>query len=311
LSILITGSNGFVAEYLIKELKYESKGIIGIDVQDHSRISDIEYYKVDITKRNEIFSILEKSNIEEIYHLAAFSNPTLSNKYPDKTIEINLLGFTHLLEFLRLHKETKLLSIGSQLEYDMKDNGIAIKETDALTSKCIYSASKICSEILGLEYQKQYSCHVVFTRSFNHTGAGQPEIYAISSFAKQIAEIKLGLRTAKLEVGNIDVFRDIIDVRDVVKAYISLMRDGLSGEIYNVCRGEALKLRDIINELVNLAELDGIEVNIDPSKYRRNDITKVYGDNKKIVTQTGWTPKYSTRETLSNILKYWILELTK
>ena len=112
-----------------------------------------------------------------------------------------------------------------------------IRETQPLRPRNPYAVSKVAAEALCYQWSQTGPFEVVMARPFNHIGPGQSERFAISDFAKQIAEIKLGRRPPKLAAGDIDVTRDFTDVRDVVRAYLLLLDKGRSGEAYNVCSG--------------------------------------------------------------------------
>jgi GDP-4-dehydro-6-deoxy-D-mannose reductase len=122
--------------------------------------------------------------------------------------------------------------------------------------------------------------------------------------AKQFAEIELGLRPAKLSLGNIEIKRDFTDARNVVEAYALLLEKGNTGEIYNVCSGSAVGLSEII-KMFEAAANQPIEVEVDPSKVRPNEPRNICGNPDKITSETGWSPKIPLQKTVSDLLDYW------
>jgi len=159
-------------------------------------------------------------------------------------------------------------------------------------------------------YEKIENIDIVIARPFPHTGPGQTEDFVCSDWARQIAQIERGDIAPILKVGNLDVHRDFCDVRDVVKAYILLLRKGRRGEIYNVCAGKAIALREILNFLVKEAAVSSpVSIEVDLDKLRKTDIAEQIGSNGKITEETGWSPKIPIDQTLRDLLAYWRLRL--
>jgi GDP-4-dehydro-6-deoxy-D-mannose reductase len=148
------------------------------------------------------------------------------------------------------------------------------------------------------------------TRSFNHTGPGQRDAFVLSSFAKQVAEIRRGRRRPVIDVGNLEVRRDFLDVRDVCDAYVALLEKGCSGETYNVCSGNSYRLRDLLDRLCALAGAE-VRINVDPARLRPVDVAELRGDPSKMREHTGWTAKHPIEETLTTLLEYWDRELER
>jgi GDP-4-dehydro-6-deoxy-D-mannose reductase len=144
-------------------------------------------------------------------------------------------------------------------------------------------------------------------RPFNHIGPGQSERFAVSDFAKQIVEIKLGKRDAEIFVGDIDVTRDFTDVRDVVRAYIMLL-EGRSGEIYNVCSGKEVSIRRVLEQLISLAGVHA-DIKQDGARFRPAEQRRVYGSCDKLAADTGWAPEINLEQSLVDILSCWEWEL--
>ena len=107
-----------------------------------------------------------------------------------------------------------------------------------------------------------------------------------------------------IEVGNLNGKRDFTDVRDVVKAYALLMEKGRRGEVYNVCSGNAVPLREILDLLLSFSS-QKIKVQVDSSKLRKADIPLLLGDNKKIKEETFWMSEIPLKQSLRDLLEYW------
>jgi GDP-4-dehydro-6-deoxy-D-mannose reductase len=145
---------------------------------------------------------------------------------------------------------------------------------------------------------------VFIVRPFNHAGPRQSSAYVTSSFAKQIAEIEAGRREPIIRVGNLGSKRDIPDVRDTVRAYRLVVQRGTPGRPYNVCSGEAYRVRDLLEALTARSQTS-IRIEIDPERLRPNDNPIIAGDHSRIAVETGWQPRIPIERTLEDLLDYW------
>src|SRR5690606_30908938 len=169
-----------------------------------------------------------------------------------------------------------------------------------------YGLSKLAQDQLALRAALEEGFDVVVARPFNHIGPEQLPGFAVSSFARQIARIELGLDPPTLRVGNLEARRDITDVRDVVRAYVRIMESGTPGRAYNVCSGRSWRVRDLLHELLHFSAAE-IEVEIDPARFRPNDVPTVQGDGSRIRSELGWTPEIPVERTLLDTLAWWRL----
>ena len=223
-----------------------------------------------------------------------------------RTLETNILG-THNL--LTAAKETglrpRVLLVGSAQQYgDVPPDAQPISEEREQKPLTPYAVSKTSQEILGRRSFWAGELPVYLTRSFNHTGPGQTESYVSSSFARQIAEVERGTREPVIRVGNLSARRDLTDVRDVVVAYAAILERGQPGQPYNVCRGEAFAIGDVLDELVRQSRVP-LQVVVDPDRYHAVDSPLIVGDPTRLKTDTGWSPQYSLPETLRDLLDDW------
>jgi GDP-4-dehydro-6-deoxy-D-mannose reductase len=199
------------------------------------------------------------------------------------------------------------LSVGSSEEYgNVPSECIPIKETTQIQPVSPYAIARVSQEMLSKCYVSSYGLDIILTRSFNHIGPGQRDIFVVASFAKQILEnIKAGQTdNIKLSTGDISIIRDFLDVRDVVIAYHLLLEKGVSGEIYNVCSGTGRTLGEIIDIFANLLNIK-INVEIDKERIRPGDNKIIIGDNSKIKEQIGWQPEIQFIDSLNEIIIYW------
>jgi GDP-4-dehydro-6-deoxy-D-mannose reductase len=162
--------------------------------------------------------------------------------------------------------------------------------------------------MIGEIYARAYKMDIVMVRAFNHSGPEQADIFVISNFCKQAAEIEIGLKEPVIHVGNLEAMRDFTDVRDVVKAYRLLGEKGKSGQTYNVGRGKAVKISRILEMILEMAEMN-IEVRSDPDRMRASDIPIIEPDVSKIYADTGWKAEISMEQTIRDTLNSWRTKL--
>lgn len=312
--ILITGVSGFVAKHFLDFLEENQLKVqvLGLDILDTNLYSDFsyvdfQYKRIDLLDQGEIENILFLFRPNYILHLASYSSVAFSWKNPILSFQNNVNIFLNLLEVIRKYSlKTRILSIGSSEEYgNINTDDIPLKETARLDPLSPYAVARVSQEMLSKLYSKSYGLDIVMTRSFNHIGPGQSDIFVVSSFVRRILEEKSnGIKKIQLLVGNLDIVRDFLDVRDVVRAYYILLHKGINGEVYNVCSGKAVRLSDVVEMTANLLEVEVTPL-VDTTLIRPNDNMLIVGDNSKLVNDTGWHPKISLQESIHDIIKYW------
>lgn len=278
--ILIIGANGFVGGYLIKEHIDNGYEVIAADKADTFRYDyPISYEKINILDKEMLDEIIKKYMPEYIVNLAAISSVGLSWKIPADTMNVNIIGTINILESVRENvPSARILLIGSSEEYIQKN--VPLKEEDQLDANNPYGISKIAQENIAKMYVERYGLNIVCTRSFNHTGVGQTDSFAIPSFCKQVAEIEKSGEPGKIYVGNLSAYRDISDVKDVVKVYRKLLEEGHE-LVYNVGSGKTHKIEDLLKYIVSLSN-QNIDIIIDKEKVRKIDTPYICCDNSKV-----------------------------
>jgi GDP-4-dehydro-6-deoxy-D-mannose reductase len=312
LRVLITGASGFVGKNLIRYILAQDSSIeiIGTynSVIPEEFGDSVKFEKYNLEDREQIERIICKYTPEYIFHLAGPAYIPDSYDRPKQTIEQIFNATLNLLEAIREHSAyTKLLYVGSANEYgDIKEDEIPIKETHATRPHNPYSFSKYTASQLCYQYYISYGIHAVMVRPFNHIGYGQSDRFVCSSFAKQIVEIEKGIKTPEIKVGNLEVYRDFLDVQDVVRAYWMLLLKSKSGEVYNVCSGTGTPISKVLTLLIGkrLCKQD-IKVVVDQMLVRENDTHKIIGDNSKLKQCIAWQSIHSLEESLEDALKYW------
>ena len=305
---LVVGGGGFVGPYLVKHLK-EEQGMEVYVTKTEKETLDMDcsgIYNLDILELSQVAELLNKIRPDYIFHLAAQSSVAYSWKNPGLTIDVNIKGCVNLLDGIRqLDYKPRVLLIGSGEEYGhIKDGECPIVEDNVLRPGNIYAATKSCQNMLGKIYSDAYDMDVMMVRAFNHIGPNQTPVFVVADFCKQVADIENGQAEPVIYVGNLSARRDFTDVRDVVRAYAMLVKDGKRGETYNVGRGHAVAIQEILESIVALSDKD-IEVRVDESKLRPVDVPIIEPDITKIRETVGWEPEIELETTLKETLEYW------
>lgn len=306
---LITGSTGFVGHYLVNYLleKYLDITIVGISRSKNLKISDKRYinFAIDLNNNEAIASLIQKYKPSYIIHLAAESSVQYSWEKPIISFNNNVNIFLNLLESVRIvNSNCRILSVGSSESYGIvAPKNIPISESQPTNPISPYAVARVAQELLSNIYVNGFGLDIVMTRSFNHIGPGQDKRFFIPSIINQIKGQKKSKSKHVLEVGNLEIIRDFVDVRDVVVAYDNLLKHGVNGEIYNICSGSGIKLNEVLKLILKIADYS-IEPITNPKYLRPNDNPIIVGDNTKIKQLCNWTPTYDLEETLSNIYHF-------
>ena len=305
---LVTGAAGFVGRHLTAHLKEEGHDVFGLvhPSEQNDGPNGIRVSSADLLDDVGLAKAVHDVEPDVIYHLAAFSNPESSLRYARLTFETNFLGTQNLLEAAKdTGRNPRILLVGSGQQYGrVAEAEQPIGEDRQQRPLTPYAVSKASQELLGQRYFLSEGSAVFWTRSFNHTGPGQADSYVCSSFARQVAEIEALGRKPEISVGNLAARRDFTDVRDVARAYTAIIEHGESGRAYNVCRGDAVAIQEILDVLVSLSTVP-VEVKVDPERYHALDAALFVGDATRLRDELGFSPRYSLRETLEDLLNDW------
>lgn len=306
---LITGATGFVgshlADYLLDEIGIEVYGIRRPRSREEFIRPDVVYLEADILDYTGMASIIKKVKPDYIFHLAAQSFVPLSWQAPQATLTTNIIGNLNVLEALKNECPEAVMQVaGSSEEYgQVGPSEMPIRESTPLLPISPYGVSKVSQDLLSRQYFKSYGVKVVVTRAFNHTGPRRGEVFATSSFAKQIVQIEKG-KEPVIYVGNLGAIRDFTDVRDMVKGYWLAANKCIYGEVYNICSGKGWPIREMLKILLSHSNVD-IEVRQDPDRMRPSDLLVLLGDASKFMKQTDWKPEIPFERTMADLLQYW------
>ena len=324
---LIIGGYGFVGRHLAQHLvscgddvavTYLPEKSIQAGMGD-SRPSDnrvaipnaAQTMALDITDQKDVSQLLALLKPDAVYHLAAIAHITEAEKAGEELFRVNTLAASTVMDALVQHsKDTRFLFVSSAEVYgEPKPGGLPLTELSELRPISAYGVSKAAADLAAYKYHYRDKLHTVRIRPFPHIGPGQSETFAISGFAKQIAEIKLGKAKPVVKVGNLEAKRDYTDVLDIVRGYRDAVLNGKPGDVYNLCSGESISIGDALKLLVKLA---GVEVEIveDAERVRPVDITDLFGSYQKAQRDFGWRPRVEREASLDSLLAYWLEALS-
>lgn len=315
IKILITGFSGFVSKYFIEYLeenKIEST-VLGIDlfisniIEDEFNYVKIYFKQIDIFDKENVEKVICDFKPDYLLHLASFSSVAFSWKNPVESFQNNTNIFLNIAEAIRQNNLfTRILSIGSSEEYgNLGEEYIPLKEDYPTRPINPYAVARLSQEMISKVFVSGFNMNIIMTRSFNHIGPRQNKVFVLSSFARQLCQIKLDGGKGIIETGDVSIIRDFLDVRDVVDAYFKLLMYGEVGEVYNVCSGKGITLEDIIRKMANILEIE-VEIRVNKKLIRPADNKIIIGSPEKLKQKINWELKYSIDNSLKDIINYWM-----
>ena len=302
--VLVTGAAGFAGSHLL-ELLAGSADVVGWSRSTPApEIATLaRWQSVDLLDRDRVRAAVRDLRPAAVYHCAGL--PAVAESWSDSaaSLEANAVGTHHLLDALRrVDSACRVLVVGSGTVYAASD--VPLTEDAPLAPSSPYARSKLAQELIGLRAWAEDGIDVIATRTFNHTGARQTATFVAPSIARQIALIERGTAEPVIKVGNLDPERDLTDVRDVVRAYAALKKDGTPGAVYNVASGIGRSIRSILESLIARARKP-VHIEIDPGRLRAHDASRVVGDATRLRQATAWEPRIPFDRMLDDLLEHW------
>lgn len=318
---LITGMTGMVgshlADYLLENTDWEIHGL----QRWRSPLDNILHLMDKINKKKRVFvhygdlndqgsliKVLEDVKPDYIFHLAAQSYPLTSFTAPIDTLNTNILGTARLLESVHLLNLKPIIHVcaSSEVFGRVPKEKLPINEECTFHPASPYAISKVGTDLIGRYYAEAYDMTVMTTRMFTHTGPRRGDVFAESTFAKQIALIEAGINPPIVKTGNLDSLRTWADVRDAVRAYYMLVTiNPEKGAYYNIGGSYTCSVRDMLNKLLSLSTIKDIKIEIDPVRLRPIDADLQVPNTSKFKEHTGWEPEISFDKTMEDLLNYW------
>ena len=322
---LITGLTGMVgshlADYLLKNTDWEIYGLL----RWNDRTDNIEHLMKKINSKERIYleygdindlssmlHVFNKVKPDYVFHLAAQSYPKTSFESPLETLETNILGTAKVLDAIKKLGQDPVIHVcaSSEVFGRVPQEFLPIHEDVTFHPASPYAISKVGTDLVGRFYAEAYGMTVMTTRMFTHTGPRRGDVFAESTFAKQIAMIEAGQQEPVIKVGNLDSLRTWADVRDAVRAYYMLVtQNPIPGEYYNIGGTFTCTVREMLEHLISLSTRDDITIEIDPERLRPIDADLQVPDTSKFKQYTGWEPEIDFETTMLDLLNYWRYEV--
>ena len=313
--VLITGLSGFVGAYLADHLidmeatvyglvRRRADGDIPRNIRFHRLEGRVNLLFGDLLDPTSIGDALDESQPEVVFHLAAQSFVPRSFQFPGETYVTNVTGTLNLLEAIRLRRlSPTFVFAGSSEEYGLvyaserqyeafaRNHGsvfpdavsipeLPVHEGNPLRPMSPYAVTKIQGELMVRNYAMCWDLPAVVSRAFNHEGAGRGSMFVTSIIASQVAKLSKDGHERKIEIGNVNSFRDWSHVNDVVRGYCLLAEKGRPGEVYN--QGSQ-RTTSILSYILLALEENGMKVEkIESFKNRKRVIDPLQPDTQPL-----------------------------
>ena len=318
---LITGVTGMVGshllDYLLEHTDWEIHGMLRWrspldNIAQHldriNRGERIKLFYADLGDAMSIDAMVEKSRPDFVFHLAAQSYPQTSFSSPLNTLDTNIQGTERLLGALRRYARDAVIHIcaSSEVFGRVPEEKLPIDEECSFHPASPYAISKVGTDLIARYYAEAYGMCVMSTRMFTHTGPRRGDVFAESTFAKQIAMIEQNRLPPVIKVGNLDSLRTWADVRDAVRAYFMLVTvNPVPGSYYNIGGTHTCTVRTMLDTLIGFSSCKNISFAIDPERIRPIDADLQVPDTTKFRKHTGWEPQIQFETTMRDLLDYW------
>ena len=320
--VLITGITGMVGSHLADFLLAETDWDIYGMCRWRSPMDNLGHIAGRINAKDRVFllygdlrdtmsirDVVVKSKPDYVFHLAAQSFPRTSFDAPLDTMDTNIQGTVRVLDALREHAPKSVIHVcaSSEVFGRVPKEKLPIDEECSFHPASPYAISKVGTDLVGRFYAEAYGMTIMTTRMFTHTGPRRGDVFAESTFAKQIAMIEKNLIPPVVKVGNLQSLRTIADVRDAVRAYYMLVTvKPVAGAYYNIGGTHSMTIEELLHTLISYSPRKAeITVEIDPDRLRPIDADLQVPNTAKFEAHTGWKPTIPYDKTLRDLLDYW------
>ncbi len=316
MKVLVTGADGFVGQHLVRALLDRDHDVVGgisgaepdLRTLPRSHARRVVWHPFDLRDPASVRQLVNGAAPDAVVHLAGVASVSRAWREPEHTFQVNATGALHLLLAIRAlpapAEPRAVLLIGSGEAYGRDGTEDApLRELDPLLPINPYGASKAAQEMLGFAFGRTDHIRLVQTRSFQQIGPGQRPDFVTIDWALQLLRIRAGGTPPVLDVGNLQVTRDFLDVRDAAEAYITLLERRTQHALYNVCSGRACSLHQLLQALQDATGVQ-VRLRVDPDKLRPVDIGSFVGDPARLMNDTGWRPHRTLQQTLRDVLAF-------
>lgn len=309
---LVTGGTGFVGQWLARALLAEGSHVTALGLHSPGAAiltpdeqTSVQWRHGDVRDVATLGEALDDATPDVIFHLAGVSFIPEAREAPTATYDVNVLGAVRLLTEVARRRaagasDPVVLIIGSATQYGRHDPAeMPLTEKAEQRPLDVYAASKAAQEIAAIQLNRAEGVRVICTRSFNHSGAGHPDHFLLPALVRRVLALR-DEKSSELRLGN-DSIRDYLHVADVVHAYLLLARKGEAGEVYNVCSGDGVSVRQLATEVL-LRVGATAEITTDPALVRGVDVPVLVGSPAKLKSVTGWQPKHTRADIIDDLI---------
>jgi GDP-mannose 4,6-dehydratase len=315
----ITGMVGsHLADYLIENTDWDIHGLIrwrspldniSQQIKEINSKKRIKLFYGDLRDSMSVDDAIKSSKPDYVFHLAAQSFPKTSFTAPLDTLETNVQGTVRILEAVKNHAPKAITHVCSSSEVfgRVPREKLPIDEECNFHPASPYAISKVGTDLVGRFYAEAYGLTTLTTRMFTHTGPRRGDVFAESSFAKQIALAENGFIEPVIKVGNLKSLRTVADVRDAVRAYFMLVTiNPIAGEYYNIGGQHTAEVGEILDHLISISSIkNNLKIEVDPDRLRPIDADLQVPNTDKFTKHTGWKPEINFEQTMQDLLDYW------
>lgn len=305
--VLVTGAEGFVGGHLLTTLCEQSHLALGLHFADRPDRDDVEWYRCDLRKREQVHGVIDRTKPEAVVHLAAISHVPDAQSASEIAFATNVGGALNLLgELSEVCPGIPVVFVSSGEVYgNVASEQIPIRESQDPAPSNVYGLTKLCGENLAGYYRRLDCLATTIVRPFSQFGPEQTDRFVCSSFARQVARVMLDKAPPVVRVGNLHVRRDFTDVRDMSRAYATMLERDIGPGPYNISSGRSISIKDVIETLIDLSGRD-IQVAVDSERVRSTDIPEMRGDPTLFRSISGWAPRLTSRQSLQDTLDFWL-----
>lgn len=314
--LIIGGTSAFGKAVTVELFKGNEKPellvMTKLPTENCADMPGVTWQNLDLMNPLMITELLTANTYDVIYHFAVQNSVSYAWENPSATIDVNVSGTLNLLDAVRQCGYTPRIVIASSGEEygQVPFSEIPIREETVVSPKNLFAASKNCQTMIAELYGKAYHMDILILRVFNEIGPGQSERFVVSNLCKQFALNKLRKNEPVIYAGNTNVRRDFTDIRDIARAFVVAAEKGTSGQIYNVGKGHAISIMDVISILEKVSGLT-VQVRSVGDRMRLIDTPIFEANCSKIQKELGWVPEITREQTIKDMYQYWLDELSQ
>ena len=311
--VLVTGGNGFVAQWAIRAMLQKGWSVVAAGIGDFPRQSvlteaereQVTWTPTDMTQQADVAAAVDSAYADLVLHLAGVSHVLEAKASPAYAYDVNAVGAVRLLSELSRFRSSgggdpTVVIVGSAEQYGRHElSDMPLHEDAEQRPLTLYAASKVAQEVAALQAFRSDGVRVVCTRSFNHSGVGHGPRFLLPSIVRRAVELPPA--GGILTIGNADTVRDYLHVEDVAAAYILLLERGAAGDAYNVCSGEGVSVRALAQSVLTRVGI-AAEIVSKPELARAVDVPVLVGSNTKLRNATGWTPRRTRTDIIDDLI---------